>query len=158
MSTVSEDRIFEIPQPRLQNPLAREAAALVLQTFEGNPFPSNSAVDNKIGRMDGSNSALLVAVDQRENFLGTGSVMLLGTKAGEIGYLLDLVIVPQQRGKGLGKKFMGALENKARALGAGTTALLATEPEFYEKLGYERARDDLLSRPPGGYVTCVKSL
>ena len=55
-------------------------------------------------------------------------------------YVDDIWVVPAQRGKGLGRKLLEALENRFRGKGYANINLVTNAfqvPEFYKKCGYE---------------------
>jgi predicted N-acetyltransferase YhbS len=57
---------------------------------------------------------------------------------------LTIAVVPSRRGKGAGKELLEALLARARAEGYDAVSL-STDPAqapYYEKLGFERVRDD----------------
>lgn len=57
---------------------------------------------------------------------------------GSNGLLRSLVVIPDARGKGVGRKVIDALENHARQKGVKALYLLTTTaPEYFPRLGYE---------------------
>jgi len=59
------------------------------------------------------------------------------------GYIQDVVVLPDLRGKGLGKKIISSLVSKAQSKGLDWIGLIG-EPNtqgFYEKLGFKLLKD-----------------
>ena len=119
-------------------------AALFTAGYEGYSLPV--AVDGATFAFmaeswDYDLDASVVAVEDGEDV----GLCLLGAR-GEEGWIGGVGVVAPTRGRGIGRRLMAAVEERARALGLRRLwleVLVQNEPALalYEKLGYERVRE-----------------
>ena len=107
----------------------------ILALLDEARLPTSDLTPSSIGRF-------LVATDARGVL---GAVAL--ERYGDVGLLRSLVVTPSRKGQGLGKAMVRALEERARAEGLASLALLTeTAQDFFAGLGYRaRQRSDVPS-------------
>lgn len=82
-----------------------------------------------------------LAVVEEEKVIGMGVLSKIVHPVASNGYVNNIVVDPNSRGKGYAKALMDALEQKAQAWGCTRVDLTCSRPEvqaMYEKLGYTK--------------------
>lgn len=121
-----------------------QLAALFTAGYEGYSLPvtvDEPAFAFMAGSWDYDLEASLVAVEAGEDV----GLCMLGVR-GEDGWIGGVGVVAPRRGRGIGRRLMDAVAERARGLGVRRLwleVLVQNEPALalYEKLGYERVRE-----------------
>lgn len=100
--------------------------------------------------------AVLVAVNERDAILG--HVIVMGNQIDTVSelpqaWVYDLSVRPEFWGQGIGRALMEAAEEFARSLGLewiglGVTVANHRAVRFYEEIGYEKERFQMIKRLP----------
>jgi amino-acid N-acetyltransferase len=85
----------------------------------------------------------IVAEDDHQEIIGCGVLTILW---GDLAEVQSLVIAPHMRGKGLGRKIVEALIEKAAALDIPKVLALTYQVEFFSKLGFTIIDKDSIPR------------
>jgi GNAT superfamily N-acetyltransferase len=130
--------VREIPKPSESLTMAEQVAGLVFKHIRGQLAPEDEDVKSELQTMEGF--VTVVALDERDRILATAS--LDHQRDQEEAFVRG--VVAAERGKGLGKKVMHAVENSARERGVKCLTLfsLPGAKGFYEHLDYVPGRDD----------------
>lgn len=132
----SSFKFVEIPRPGRGHPVAHEAATLLLQGIQGVQTPTPQEVLRTVAiELDGNFS--LAVVNPEGSVMGTGGLILVEAEGFLAGAVVNMVVAPDERGRGLGHKIMSKLEEGARKAGARE---IFGQPHpgsqgFYEKFG-----------------------
>lgn len=85
----------------------------------------------------------VVAEDDNHEIIGCAVLVILW---GDLAEIQSLVVAPHKRGKGLGKKIVEALIEKAAALDIPKILTLTYQVDFFSKLGFKIIDKDLIPR------------
>ena len=93
--------------------------------------------------------AFLIAVDRRMG-RGIGMGRIISDTLSD-AYIQDVVVLPEYRGKGIGKEILEKLVNHCRKRGLGWIGLIAEEgtENFYLPLGFKRFEGQPMVYEPG---------
>ena len=91
-----------------------------------------------------------VVAEEEGRIAGCGALHLYGTHLAEIR---SIAVLPQCKGRGVGRALVNALLEEARRHTVSCVCLFTRTPEFFGRLGFEVARRELL--PDKIYKDCV---
>jgi ribosomal protein S18 acetylase RimI-like enzyme len=128
-------------------PPHRQDAAVALWHATGLTRPWNDPVDDLRRALDGPSSAVLAALDEAGELLGTAMV----GHDGHRGWVYYLAVDPDARRQGLGRELMRACEHWLRARDVPKLQLMVRSGNrgavaFYQRLGYTDADVVVLGR------------
>ncbi len=124
-----------------ESPDQPDVIALIadLDAYQDTLYPAEARYALDLASLKNSNVIFMVARDGEGTAVGCGAVVITGC----VGELKRMYVRPQNRGQGVARSLLVALE--ASSLGAGCEELLLEtgpyQPEalaFYSKQGYER--------------------
>jgi len=139
MTSCEDLVIVKVPDPGQGHELAEETATLILQGLGGVLIPSRRQVMQILAtELNGHLS--IAAVNSEGIVAGTGGLLYLEKL--NVAAIIDVVVRPSERKKGLGAKIMSALEEEAWKL---DVEEIFGQPEpgyiaYYERLGYQLGR------------------
>ncbi len=85
----------------------------------------------------------LVAENENGALIGCGALMPLWTDSAEV---MSLAVDPNAQGRGVGRKIVYALLDRAKVLGFPEVITLTYQTEFFAKMGFRRADKDRYPR------------
>ena len=128
----------------LRKPLKREYKPIIQIINEA--F-SVASLPIALDFFDDSKITCLVAIENDE-ILGTGTLHIIQKSNLQMGLIEDVVVAPNQQGKGIGKKIINELVQQAKKKGCYKTILNSSELNqlFYEKQGFSKEQVQMTIR------------
>ncbi|HXE10188.1 MAG TPA: GNAT family N-acetyltransferase, partial [Verrucomicrobiae bacterium] len=136
----AEISFVEIPRPGQGHTIAEEAALLLLQGIRGILVPSPEQIEKAVASELDTNPSL-AAVNEEGTVVGTGGIQLYEIDDVIKGGIVNMVVTPSERGRGIGTAIMSKLETAAARAGA-QEVFGQQHPGslgFYERRGCEPA-------------------
>ena len=107
---------------------SRDASKGDLLSIERLLCSSHLPSEDIVGHIDN-----FVVIEENEKIIGVGGLEI----SGGVGLIRSIVVAPEHRGIGVGKKIFKLLEIKANDLGLNTLYLLTdSAEEYFRKLGF----------------------
>ncbi|HET7673550.1 MAG TPA: GNAT family N-acetyltransferase [Candidatus Saccharimonadales bacterium] len=136
-----EINFVKIDNPEMGDDIAEQTARLILLGTYDTPEPTEQELRETLDLELGGKFAL-AAINSGGDVVGTGGLLLVEEEPDKSALILNLVVAPKERGRGLGIKIISMLEEEASRLNA-TETFGQPHPDyvgFYEKLGYRTGK------------------
>jgi N-acetylglutamate synthase-like GNAT family acetyltransferase len=131
----------KIPDPGEGDPMAEEAATLLLQGIQRISRPTKEQIGHTVTtEIDGT--IAFAALSSEGSVIGTGGLLLIEPSKIRRAAIVNMAVASSERGQGLGTSIMSRLEEEAARLNV-REVFGQPEPQylnFYEQFGYKKSK------------------